>query len=284
MPLVPEQYRELLQKVDLEGNDADEVAAKLGVTRNNLTVRLDRARKHLRKPLTQYFGACSVHGCVDCSCVDGSEAEAGAGPSIVTTVSPIANIVGVYNMLVFGKHVPFRTVPELIEQAKKNLFRVPLVGWDALPDRRVALVAHGPMDRLAARRQRETRLAEERRGLVCPTGPEQGGHLLDTGGAGEAKRIPAVGGTWQLEGPTNVGGRITGLAVDPTRPDTVYAAAASGGVWKSTDRATTFSSVWPHDYPQAIGAVLAEPAPPTEINTTGVVSFIATKIAELIHV
>jgi RNA polymerase sigma-70 factor (ECF subfamily) len=73
MPLVPEQYRELLEKVDLEGNDPDEVAAKLGVTRNNLTVRLHRARKHLRKALTQNCGACSVHGCVDCTCADGSE-------------------------------------------------------------------------------------------------------------------------------------------------------------------------------------------------------------------
>lgn len=35
-------------------------------------------------------------------------------------LTPIANVAGVYNMLVFGKHVPFRTVPELIEHAKKN--------------------------------------------------------------------------------------------------------------------------------------------------------------------
>ncbi|GAB3408189.1 beta propeller repeat protein [Flindersiella endophytica] len=83
-------------------------------------------------------------------------------------------------------------------------------------------------------------------------------HAL-TDAAKQAKRIPSVGPAWRLEGPTNVGGRITSLAVDPTQPDTVYAAAASGGVWKSTDRATTFSSVWPHDYPQAIGAIAAAP-------------------------
>ena len=74
MPMVPEQYRELLEKVDLGGNDPDAVAAKLGVTRNNLTVRLHRARKHLRKALTQNCGACSVHGCVDCTCGESSEA------------------------------------------------------------------------------------------------------------------------------------------------------------------------------------------------------------------
>lgn len=70
LPLVPEQYRELLDAVDLKGNDIAEVAKKLGVTRNNLTVRLHRARKHLRKALTDNCGACSAHGCVDCSCND----------------------------------------------------------------------------------------------------------------------------------------------------------------------------------------------------------------------
>jgi tripartite-type tricarboxylate transporter receptor subunit TctC len=40
--------------------------------------------------------------------------------NVDTDLTPIASICGVYNILVFGKHVPFRTVPDLIEQAKKN--------------------------------------------------------------------------------------------------------------------------------------------------------------------
>jgi tripartite-type tricarboxylate transporter receptor subunit TctC len=40
--------------------------------------------------------------------------------NVDTDLTPIASVAGVYNILVFGKHVPFRTVPELIEQAKKN--------------------------------------------------------------------------------------------------------------------------------------------------------------------
>ena len=40
--------------------------------------------------------------------------------NVDTDLTPIANIAGVYNMLVFGKHVKFRTVPALIEEAKKN--------------------------------------------------------------------------------------------------------------------------------------------------------------------
>ena len=73
LTLVPEQYRELLEEVDLKGGELDAVAAKLGLTRNNLTVRLHRARKHLRKALTSNCRACSVHGCLDCTC---EEAEA----------------------------------------------------------------------------------------------------------------------------------------------------------------------------------------------------------------
>src|ERR1041385_7679724 len=40
--------------------------------------------------------------------------------NVDTDLTPIANIVGVYNMLVFGKHMKIRTVAELIEEAKKN--------------------------------------------------------------------------------------------------------------------------------------------------------------------
>jgi RNA polymerase sigma-70 factor (ECF subfamily) len=73
LPLVPEQYRELLEEVDLKGQELDVAAAKLGVTKNNLTVRLHRARKHLRKALSRNCGACSAHGCLDCTCEDSGE-------------------------------------------------------------------------------------------------------------------------------------------------------------------------------------------------------------------
>ena len=40
--------------------------------------------------------------------------------NVDTDLTPVASIAGVYNMLVFGKHVPFRSVQELIDQAKTN--------------------------------------------------------------------------------------------------------------------------------------------------------------------
>ena len=40
--------------------------------------------------------------------------------NVDTDLTPITSVCALYNMLVFGKHVPFRSVDELIEQAKKN--------------------------------------------------------------------------------------------------------------------------------------------------------------------
>jgi photosystem II stability/assembly factor-like uncharacterized protein len=62
---------------------------------------------------------------------------------------------------------------------------------------------------------------------------------------------------WSLVGPTNIGGRIVDLAIDPVRADTVYVAAATGGVWKSTDAGATMAASWPDDNPQSMGALAA---------------------------
>jgi photosystem II stability/assembly factor-like uncharacterized protein len=74
-----------------------------------------------------------------------------------------------------------------------------------------------------------------------------------------AQRLPASGGAWKAIGPTNIGGRITSLALDPRRPDTVYAAAASGGLWVSRDAGQRFEPAWPADLTQAMGAVATGP-------------------------
>jgi len=71
---------------------------------------------------------------------------------------------------------------------------------------------------------------------------------------------PAVqGGAWRFEGPSNVGGRIVDLAVDPNNRDTIYVVAATGGVWKTTDAGRTFQSAWPDSYPQSMGAIAMAP-------------------------
>lgn len=68
LPHLPENYRDVLQRIDLDGEDSNAVATDLKLTRNNLTVRLHRARNYLRDELTKNCRACAKHGCLDCTC------------------------------------------------------------------------------------------------------------------------------------------------------------------------------------------------------------------------
>src|SRR4051794_9455530 len=81
--------------------------------------------------------------------------------------------------------------------------------------------------------------------------------------ADEAEDIHSIGGDWQLTGPTNIGGRVLDIVVDP-RSDPehkgdIYIAAATGGVWKSTDGGKKFTPAWPGDLTQTIGALAIAP-------------------------
>jgi len=60
---------------------------------------------------------------------------------------------------------------------------------------------------------------------------------------------------WSNEGPFNIGGRLTDIAIPTDELNVLYVAAASGGLWRSEDAGITFTSVWPDHFSQAIGAV-----------------------------
>jgi photosystem II stability/assembly factor-like uncharacterized protein len=66
----------------------------------------------------------------------------------------------------------------------------------------------------------------------------------------------AAGSRWKFVGPTNIGGRVLDIAVDPVAADTIYVAAATGGVWKSVDKGATFTSIWPTTNTQSMGALI----------------------------
>ena len=61
---------------------------------------------------------------------------------------------------------------------------------------------------------------------------------------------------WRFAGPTNIGGRVVDIAVDPVAADTIYIAAATGGIWKSTDKGAHFTAIWPVTNPQSMGALI----------------------------
>jgi len=75
---------------------------------------------------------------------------------------------------------------------------------------------------------------------------------------------------WRCIGPVNMGGRITDLAVDPTRPSTYYVASATGGLFKTTNNGATFEAVFEHEGSSSVGAVaIARSAPQTVWVGTG---------------
>jgi photosystem II stability/assembly factor-like uncharacterized protein len=77
--------------------------------------------------------------------------------------------------------------------------------------------------------------------------------------ATERENSPLAAPRWTFVGPTNIGGRVVDIAVDPITPDAIYVATATGGVWKSKDKGARFTSIWPSANPQSIGALLVTP-------------------------
>lgn len=68
LPTLRPDYARALQLSDLDGQATEAVAEQLGISKNNLKVRLHRARRQLRERLEQTCKLCATHGCLDCSC------------------------------------------------------------------------------------------------------------------------------------------------------------------------------------------------------------------------
>ncbi|MBN9166507.1 MAG: sigma-70 family RNA polymerase sigma factor [Myxococcales bacterium] len=62
------EYAEMLRRIDIDDEPLPAAAAAMGITTNNATVRLHRARKALREKLQDLCGTQSLRACLDCSC------------------------------------------------------------------------------------------------------------------------------------------------------------------------------------------------------------------------
>ena len=63
-------YRSMLQRADLDDEPMRAIADDLGITVNNATVRLHRARRSMRDALLAHCGTGSTRACIDCGCDD----------------------------------------------------------------------------------------------------------------------------------------------------------------------------------------------------------------------
>jgi photosystem II stability/assembly factor-like uncharacterized protein len=66
-------------------------------------------------------------------------------------------------------------------------------------------------------------------------------------------------------GPAFTSGRVIGFAVDPTNPAKYFVASASGGVWKTVNNGTTWTSVFDREGSYSIGAIVLDPKNPLTV-------------------
>src|SRR5580692_7174283 len=63
-------------------------------------------------------------------------------------------------------------------------------------------------------------------------------------------------------GPASMGGRITDVEGVPGRPELVYVATASGGLFKTTNAGTTWTPIFDHESTISIGNIAIDPRNP----------------------
>ena len=77
LPTMPSEYAQLIWQVDLLGQPRSKVAKALGISANNLGVRLHRARRALHRALVRFCSTCPTHGFLNCACEEGLESRKG---------------------------------------------------------------------------------------------------------------------------------------------------------------------------------------------------------------
>lgn len=82
----------------------------------------------------------------------------------------------------------------------------------------------------------------------------------------QSRNIPRESGArgegWVLEGPYNIGGRISAVAMTSTAPIAIYAGAASGGIFKSVDAGESWVPVFEDALSLSIGDIAVAPSDP----------------------
>ncbi len=70
---------------------------------------------------------------------------------------------------------------------------------------------------------------------------------------------------WVLQGPLNIGGRISSLAMHPSDTQTIYAGAASGGIFKSDNSGESWIPIFDQALSLSIGDIAIAPSDPSII-------------------
>jgi len=68
LPTLKPEYADVLWRADILGSSKKTLSAQLGISADNLRVRLHRARQALKLRLEQSCRTCPIHGFLDCAC------------------------------------------------------------------------------------------------------------------------------------------------------------------------------------------------------------------------
>lgn len=64
---------------------------------------------------------------------------------------------------------------------------------------------------------------------------------------------------WTTQGPANIGGRISAVAIDPNNNNIIYAGFSNGGIFKTTDNGQSWSPIFDQEVTLSIGAICIDP-------------------------
>jgi RNA polymerase sigma-70 factor (ECF subfamily) len=66
------EYASALRRIEVDGVSVKDYADEAGISSSNAGVRVFRAREALRKQVVRSCGTCADHGCLDCTCGQGT--------------------------------------------------------------------------------------------------------------------------------------------------------------------------------------------------------------------
>jgi len=75
LPTLNSGYSEIIWRADILGEPRERIAASLGTTLNNVTVRLHRGRQALKKRLEEMCLTCPEYGFLDCRCEEAKRTQ-----------------------------------------------------------------------------------------------------------------------------------------------------------------------------------------------------------------
>ncbi|MCU1244436.1 MAG: hypothetical protein JWN02_346, partial [Acidobacteria bacterium] len=110
-------------------------------------------------------------------------------------------------------------------------------------------------------------------GWLDPSGRQNGpgggpGDGPGPGGPGTPGTTDVNGCAWTSVGPTNINGRVTNIAIDPTNHNRLFATSV-GGIWRSTDGARRWQRVSDDFLATVFASVAINPGTPTEVFAGG---------------